>query len=100
MFGRTREKTHRQTHTHNKMTDQNNTAEVYDNENDFSMEVENFVDDGMDYSQDIDFSQDMGDHYTDDEPDCPVCGSCGCYDEECEMEIDRAEYQAQYWADF
>ena len=94
MFGRTREKTHRQTHTHNKMTDQNNTAEVYDNEMDFSQEVENFVDDEMDYSQD------MGDHYTDDEPDCPVCGACGCYDEECEMEIDRAEYQAQYWADF
>ena len=94
MFGRTREKTHRQTHTHNKMTDQNNTAEVYDNEMDFSQEVENFVDDEMDYSQD------MGDHNTDDEPDCPVCGACGCYDEECEMEIDRAEYQAQYWADF
>jgi len=94
MFGRTREKTHRQTHTHNKMTDQNNTAEVYDNEMDYSQEVENFVDDEMDYSQD------MGDHYTDDEPDCPVCGACGCYDEECEMEIDRAEYQAQYWADF
>ena len=94
MFGRTREKTHRQTHTHNKMTDQNNTAEVYDNEMDYSQEVENFVDDEMDYSQD------MGDHNTDDEPDCPVCGACGCYDEECEMEIDRAEYQAQYWADF
>ena len=76
------------------MTDQNNTAEVYDNEMDYSQEVENFVDDEMDYSQD------MGDHNTDDEPDCPVCGACGCYDEECEMEIDRVEYQAQYWADF
>ena len=94
MFGRTREKTHRQTHTHNKMTDLNNTAEVYDNEMDYSQEVDNFVDDEMDYSQD------MGDHYTDDEPDCPVCGACGCCDEECEMEIDRAEYLAQYWADF
>lgn len=87
------------------MTDHNNTAEVYDNEIDFSQEVGN-VDDGMDYSQDIDFSQDidysqdMGNHYTDDEADCPVCGACGCCDEECEMEIDRAEFQAQYWADF
>ena len=87
------------------MTDQNNTAEVYDNEMDFSQEVGN-VNEGMDcsqdidFSQDIDYSQDMGNHYTDDEPDCPVCGACGCCDEECEMEIDRAEYLAQYWADF
>ena len=81
------------------MTDQNNTAEVYDNEMDFSQEVGN-VDDGIDFSQDIDYSQDMGNHYTDDEPDCPVCGACGCCDEQCEMEIDRAEYLAQYWADF
>ena len=81
------------------MTDQNNTAKVYDNEMDFSQEVGN-VNEGMDFSQDIDYSQNMDNHYTDDEPDCPVCGACGCYDEQCEMEIDRAEYQAQYWADF
>ena len=93
------------------MTDQNNTAKVYDNEIDFSQEVGN-VNEGMDFSQDmdlsqdidfsqdIDYSQNMDNHYTDDEPDCPVCGACGCCDEECEMEIDRAEYQAQYWADF
>ena len=31
---------------------------------------------------------------------CPICEQCGCKKEECEMEIERQEYMAEYWADF
>tara|TARA_Y100000591_G_C21367237_1_gene466983 strand:- start:207 stop:407 length:201 start_codon:yes stop_codon:yes gene_type:complete len=49
---------------------------------------------------DMDYSQDYNGDYMEDEPDCPVCGACGCNDEVCEEEMDKAEYLAQYWADF
>ena len=34
------------------------------------------------------------------ENDCPICGECGCRRKSCEMEIERQEYMAEYWADF
>ena len=45
----------------------------------------------MDYSQDI---------HTHDDSECPVCDEIGCCRPSCEEEIERAEYMAQYWADF
>ena len=34
------------------------------------------------------------------ENDCVICGECDCQSEKCEMEIERQEYMAEYWADF
>lgn len=31
---------------------------------------------------------------------CPICECEGCNSEECELEIERQEYMAEYWADF
>ena len=35
-----------------------------------------------------------------DEHECPICCECGCESEECDLEIERQEYMAEYWADF
>jgi hypothetical protein len=32
--------------------------------------------------------------------DCLICGDCDCDSEKCELEIERQEYMAEYWADF
>jgi hypothetical protein len=84
MVGRAKGKD-RQTHTHNKMTNQTDT----------NMDIDVVID-----NLDMDYSQDYNVDYMEDEPDCPVCGACGCNDEVCEEEMDKAEYLAQYWADF
>ena len=34
------------------------------------------------------------------ENDCVICGECDCQSEKCEMEIERQECMAEYWADF
>ena len=43
--------------------------------------------------------------YSDFEPEvneyeCPICDQCGCQSEKCELEMERQEYMAEYWADF
>ena len=70
-------------HTHTEMKDTNTNQNPEEND--------------MDYSQDC-----CGDdsYQYEDTSECPVCEAIGCCDEACEMEIDRAEYLAQYWADF
>jgi hypothetical protein len=76
---------HKHTHTEMKDTNTNQNSTMNPEEND------------MDYSQDC-----CGDdsYQYEDTSECPVCEAIGCCDEACEMEIDRAEYLAQYWADF
>jgi hypothetical protein len=46
----------------------------------------------MDYSQD-------GYAYENDS-ECPVCDVSGCCRASCAEEIEKAEFFAQYWADF
>ena len=54
------------------------------------------VDIGDDF--DMDYSQDIYTH--DNDSECPVCDEFGCCKDSCEEEIEKAEYLAQYWADF
>lgn len=47
--------------------------------------------------EELDYSDMEFDNY---EHECPICRECGCDSNECELEIERQEYMAEYWADF
>jgi len=79
------EKESKEPHTHTIMTDNTCT----NNHMDTDVDVD---ESDMDYSQDI--------HAHDNDSECPVCDEIGCCRPSCEEEIERAEYMAQYWADF
>ena len=50
------------------------------------------IDECDDYSQNMDVCHDCD--------ECPVCSDYGCTNSDCIEEIEKAEYYAQYWADF
>ena len=31
---------------------------------------------------------------------CPICNTCNCYEEDCEIEMERQDHLIQFWADF
>lgn len=43
---------------------------------------------------------DSCDEWEQDGEECPICCRCNCGSQECELEIERQEFYAEYWADF
>lgn len=43
---------------------------------------------------------DSCDEWEQDGDECPICCRCNCGSQECELEIERQEFYAEYWADF
>lgn len=43
---------------------------------------------------------DSGDDWEQDGVECPICCRCDCGSQVCELEIERQEFYAEYWADF
>ena len=66
----------------NKMQDNNHTTS--------NSEMD--IDECDDYSQNMDVCHDCD--------ECPVCSDYGCTNSDCVEEMEKAEYYAQYWADF
>ena len=63
------------------------------------------IDECDDYSQNMDECHDCEDYSQNmdvchDCDECPVCSDYGCTNSDCVEEIEKAEYYAQYWADF
>ena len=51
-------------------------------------------------SQPHDYFESQEYNEPDDMVDCPVCRNTGCTDDMCVEVIEKAEYMAQFWADF